>query len=73
MIPACFYCGQPVDLQARSTLRRVVGWERVAGVRASGKHGGSDIRLRERLDEYAHEGCVALERAGVGVKQETLL
>jgi hypothetical protein len=69
--PSCTYCGKPVDLAARSTLRRVVGWERKAA--AASRKAGSDVVMREPRDEYAHEACVALERAGVNVAQGSLL
>jgi hypothetical protein len=44
----------------------------MAGVRASGKHGGSDITLREQRDEWACPGCIALLREGIPVGQTRL-
>lgn len=72
-LAVCHYCGNDVDPLSRTTYRRVVGWERKAGVRASGSHGGSDITLRELLDEYACPGCIQLLRSGVAPAQESLL
>ena len=69
----CHYCGDPIDPFDRFTWRRVVGWERIAGVRASGKHGGSDITLRQPRDEYAHPHCVERIKSGLSVRQESLL
>lgn len=69
----CSYCGTPVDPTARTTWTRVVGWQRMAGVRPSGKHGGSDIALRQALDEWACPTCIVRLQNGVGVGQESLL
>jgi hypothetical protein len=69
----CAFCGKPVNPASRLTWHRVVGWERHASIRVSGKHGGSDIVFREPRDEYAHDGCIQLEKAGVSVAQESLL
>ena len=63
----CPFCGEPVDPQASSTWRRIQGWEKKAeGVT---RRSGSDITLREPLDEYAHAGCIALEKSGVNALQ----
>ncbi len=62
----CVFCGKPVDTNNRSTYRRVTGWDR------PGKAGGSDIVLRERLQQWAHPFCVDRQRDGVSVHQETL-
>jgi len=72
MVP-CFYCGKDVDAFSRTTYRRVMGWERKAGVRASGKHGGSDISLRQVLDHYACTICIDRLRSGVNPEQGALL
>ena len=70
----CSFCGDQVDVtDDRHTYRRIIGWEKIAGTRASGKHGGSDIVLRERIDEWAHTACVTAARAGVVPGQEALL
>jgi len=68
---SCFYCGGQVDPLARSTWRRVVGWERKA--LAESRRGGSDIVLRESRDEYACPSCVTRLQAGLPVAQESLL
>ena len=68
---SCFYCGDQVDPLARSTWRRVVGWERKA--LAESRRGGSDIVLRETRDEYACPSCVTRLQAGLPVAQESLL
>ena len=70
---ACPYCAEPVDPLDNQTLQKVEGWERPSHIRASGKHGGSDIYHRRKLDEYAHRFCVERERAGVNARQETLV
>lgn len=69
----CHYCGTPVDAFSRSTFRMIVGWERKAGTRASGKRGGSDVYLREPRDEYACTLCIERLKRGVSVAQESLL
>jgi hypothetical protein len=66
-------CGDPVDPSPRRSWRRVVGWQRMAGRRASGEHGGSDIALREPLDEWACPTCIDRLRAGIDVRQASLL
>ena len=56
----CDLCGQevPRHLWKNGAYHQVLGWERVAGTRASGKHGGSDIKYRERTGKVAHAGCL---------------
>ena len=60
----CPFCLQPVNPLDRFTWQRVIGWQRMAGRRASGKQGGSDIALRETRQEWAHPHCVRLARSG---------
>jgi hypothetical protein len=72
LMPTCRFCGGPVSPSDPATWQRVVGWQRIAGVRASGKHGGSDIRLREPLQEWAHPYCVSAAKSGV-LGQESML
>ena len=67
----CHYCSRPIEPGERP-YQRVVGWERIAGVRASGKHGGSDITLREQRDEWACNACISLLREGIPVGQQRL-
>jgi hypothetical protein len=66
----CFFCGQPVDSR-RSSYRRITGWERKA--LSESRKSGSDIVLREALDDYAHPGCIARVKAGLNAGQESLL
>lgn len=73
MSTTCPFCGRSVDPTDPNTWQRVTGWQRMAGIRASGKHGGSDIRLREPQQEWAHPACVTLTKDGIGVHQEALL
>jgi hypothetical protein len=68
----CPFCEKPVDPGSRYTMQRCVGWQRIAGVRASGKHGGSDIVMRETRQEWAHASCVKLAREGL-LNQGSLL
>ena len=68
----CVFCRDPVDPTDPYVWHRMVGWERSLRVRASGKTGGSDIVMREQLEEFAHPGCVALARDGL-LMQESLL
>ncbi len=68
----CPLCHELVYPRSPYTWQRVVGWQRIAGVRASGKHGGSDIRLRETREEFAHDACVAAAKAG-RLGQEAML
>lgn len=69
----CALCGDPVDPASHNTLQKVEGWEKKAGTRWTGTHGGSDIRGRRRLDRFAHELCVERERTGVNARQGALL
>ena len=66
----CSICSQPVDPSSPTTLVRVQGWER----RALGAHrrGGSDIVMRERLDEFAHGSCVERAKSGIAPTQGAL-
>lgn len=59
----CAYCGHAVDPDARSTWRRVQGWERKA--QGETRRGGSDIVLRELVGGLACESCIAKRQAGV--------
>ena len=58
----CSFCHNPVDPTDAVNWQRIVGWGRTAGIRASGKQGGSDITLRETQQEWAHDGCIQLEK-----------
>lgn len=72
-ITRCFFCGEEVDAFARSTLQHLDGWGTKSGLRSSGKQGGSDVRYRRYLDDYAHAECVERERNGVSANQGSLL
>jgi hypothetical protein len=72
-LPVCWFCGLEVDPASDRTYHRVEAWERPAHTRPSGKHGGSDLALRVRVEGVAHDSCVQLERQGVSVGQETLI
>jgi hypothetical protein len=61
----CPYCERPLDPNSPTTMQRIVGWQLRAGTRASGKHGGSDIYMREAREEFAHSACVRLARDGL--------
>ena len=63
----CQFCGEPVDPLDKSTWRRIQGWERKA--QGPTRRSGSDIALREPLEEYAHSSCIVLEKVGVGARQ----
>lgn len=55
LVYRCAFCGKRVDPDARSTHRRVVGWEEK---RRDG--GANAIHLRETTGDYAHGSCVSL-------------
>jgi hypothetical protein len=60
----CHFCEQPVDPGNHGTWQRMSGWQRIAGVRISGKHGGSDIRMRQPEQEWAHGACLDRAKSG---------
>ena len=68
----CPFCDRSVDPADQHTWHRVQAWERSLKYRASGKPGGSDITLREPLEEFAHPACVRLAKDGL-LRQESLL
>ena len=67
----CSYCGTLVNPFAPSTYRRVIGWERKA--LAASRRGGSDIVLREPLEEFACHACIVRLQAGLDPRQASLL
>lgn len=69
---SCGICGQAVDPLQAGVYQRVTGWERKAGIRASGSHGGSDVRLRELAQEWAHALCVDRAKDGLSPYQSSL-
>jgi hypothetical protein len=66
----CALCNQEVDPTSRTSLQRVIAWERRA--LSASRKSGSDIVLRERLDEFAHGHCIELARSGVSTSQESM-
>ena len=66
----CVLCSRPIE-RPSDAFRRVIGWERKAN--SSSRKGGSDITLREALDEYACASCITRLRAGLNVAQESLV
>lgn len=70
--PTCFFCGEPVDPTARTTWRRVRGWERKAPS-SSTRAGGSDISMRESTGEVACDVCIVRVKTGVSPGQVSLL
>jgi hypothetical protein len=68
----CEICGGQLNPNDPNVRQAVRGWQRMAGVRASGKHGGSDIENRRPLQEWAHGPCVTLEKSGL-LGQESLV
>lgn len=63
--------GHDVDPDARTTYRRVQGWEHKATMES--RRGGSDITLREQLNEYACPRCIGRLKDGVNPDQDTLI
>lgn len=62
----CPFCDRAVSPTDPTGWQRIIdGWQRSAGVRPSGKHGGSDRVLVETGQEWAHDYCVGLAKSGV--------
>jgi hypothetical protein len=72
MTAPCTYCGRPVDPTSRYTWHRVQGWERKAHM-SSTRRGGSDISLRQAIDEYACDQCIGRLKSGVSPVQDSLI
>jgi hypothetical protein len=72
MTAPCTYCGTPVDPTSRYVWTRIQGWEKKAYV-SSTRKGGSDISLREHLEQYACEDCIRKLKRGVSPGQATLI
>lgn len=70
-VQCAFGCGREIDPDASSTYRRIQGWERKAVL--DSRRGGSDISLREQLDEYACPVCIDRLKDGVNVNQTALV
>jgi len=61
----CEICGEPINPNDPNVWQAVHAWKRVAGERVSGKHGGSDFRNARPIQEWAHAGCLYLEKQGL--------
>jgi len=68
----CAVCGDPVDPTDPNTWQGEHSWFRIAGERPSGRHGGRDHRNATPLQEWAHGGCLYLEKNGL-LGQEQLV
>lgn len=64
----CVYCLEWAE--PSFAYQRIQGWERKAS--ADSRRGGSDISLREHVDEFACFACVERKKAGVNIHQGTL-
>ena len=60
----CKFCNEPVQVTPQ-TWQLTQGYSRTAGVRRSGKHGGSDVRLRTLLPGWVHDRCLTDAMHGV--------
>jgi hypothetical protein len=70
----CTYCGKRLDSEGFGTHQRVVGWERVVSMRASGNvRGRSDIALRERSQHWACDPCIRRLQRGLSPTQGDLM
>jgi hypothetical protein len=65
----CTFCGEPIV--PATAYQRVMGWERKAT--SASRKGGSDIALREQLQEFACPVCITRLRSGFPVEQESLV
>lgn len=71
MLANCTHCHTPLDPDAHTTYTRVLAWERKSATPS--RRSGSDLVLRERLEEYACSTCVAQMRRGVAPVQGVLV
>lgn len=67
----CFYCGTGVNPADVNVAQRITGWE-LRG-RGATRKGGSDITLRESVEEYACNPCIQRKRLGLSPSQESLV
>jgi hypothetical protein len=65
----CLYCRKPVDPD--KAFRAVRGWQ-TKGVSAT-RRGGSDIILREPLEEFACRDCILRRKHGLSQGQGKLI
>lgn len=72
MIVTCNYCRCELETESAATIfRRVLGWEKKA--HGLSRRGGSDIVLREPVDEFACRPCIDALKSGRSPHQEALL
>ena len=69
---ACKYCGTELDPGSRYIWHRIQGWEKKAFA-SSTRRGGSDISLREQLDEFACDTCIRKLKSGISPGQDSLI
>jgi len=69
----CYFCHEPINPNDPYTWHRLKGWGRTAGTRSSGKVGGSDVALRERVEGLAHDRCIRREQSGVNAAQQAFV
>jgi hypothetical protein len=67
---ACVYCHREV-VDLRGCYQKIQGWEHKA--LTPSRRGGSDIVLRQQLDEWACAGCIHKLQVGVSVDQGVLI
>lgn len=67
----CLHCRAPLEPDAPNTYVRITAWERKSATPS--RRGGSDVVLRERLEEFACETCIRQLKRGVAPMQATLL
>jgi hypothetical protein len=65
----CPFCDGPVDPNSDLTFQGMHGWSKP---RRRGQQAGSDIVLREPLDEFAHGACVLKTKMNIDPGQLTL-
>jgi len=68
----CHFCDGPIDPTDEYVWQGHHVFARSLKYRASGKRGGSDVTLREPLEEFAHPACVIAAQTG-RLRQESLL
>lgn len=66
-LPACLFCGDPVNPNQPGVYREVSGWEqqRIAG-------GANKITLAVRGDLYACRTCIDKKKSGININQDQL-
>ena len=72
MTVPCTFCGTPLDPGSRYNWQRIQGWERKAHM-SSTRRGGSDISLREHVNEFACDTCIRKLKSGISPGQDSLI